>query len=1804
MVLSGYYVCFSGFLDFEDDVSDTDSDVQLVTTVKAGGEPVVTPACDLLCQPPSLQKMKKLATSLNAVIQTKITKRTTVLVAGQGLTRKRLVADEQRIPVVSARWLESNGRLPLAECQVPLLHGYTFCATQMSADEERALALIINRNGGTFNRTLSAQTSMLFVPSDWLRHWRQQQQRHLTTCGSHASTSIGPLLPEKISFAWATNIPVVDYKRFLDLAALCDSAVGGKEKAKLRTDFDTIASVCALLPSVADGVVPPTQMKEHAQSAVAKGATEESAVKVTKDKRVKSEGLSYEGQDRFFRKRCRDLDDRSSSVKGEPGSRNGAHGEPAPRPVVGGDSPDAPDVVNSAFTTPKQGQRIRTEFHGVGAGGNKPMNSFEMCKTTPCGSHASGLSTNTVITACGRPSPDAFIECEASMGSQCSNEFDVFQSQGEQKTVVKVNGSSLVPEKTTSLTCEFFFSQSSPFLQIVLLHCTPKQLVECIRMSICCRFLRTPIVTPFTDVVVIGDEPVHDPLDLNAIAPLEMGVGRQRQQPAVAAFAQLRERICLAYSLPLERIVTVDWLKDCYQRMLTLNEDAITADGACGDTKFCAAPLPLSYVAPTNKYCLSSSVDAAVRFMHEQQPPKFSSEMSNPQQSQKSSGEKEGVKGDVKVNKSEVVATNQQKNEFASGSSEQGKGTDTEQKRYEIDVRLANQRVVSLLNLLGGAVDAVEKRCFSLSSALFCFVEQDFSRVELGVIRGLVNYGKGSWVKMTRDEWSRALSRKASVGTRDKNGCDELLEGQKEHDEINSSAIASVRQLSATHKRLYRECVRSMALKIDTFPENMAWLIEDEAPQQFSDISNCQRTVRRKPTLSQPQHVFYVMPHGDQRPTEVMLLGGSHTARVTRADAKNSLTNARHPLRYLPTVTQDYVLCSLAAQHLLEPGSCFLFYKPAPGKAERLVLEKYWRHRAGDADGNSNSGRSGHGMERDAVRGERVMVSPWIGPRRLEKAPTIGVSICFHCVMPQFDQEEESCKGKQEAAAVALRRVLLNCLAAAVGELDGRCADVFLVDKVTHVVVVDVASIFSSDMPSTGADPSHNFSTQLFYLLASETDVEKARSALLARSSKWPPGVQNSQLFPGLVEHVAAGRISLVGMEWLEASVAWGVFVDEARFALPLPKLHCQQFPQSAATPNISPDSAPLTPPGYPRQTDVTLLPFTSSERHSSCLVHYSPQSTGNYEFNFATPASTPGRVGLGTPQMQHTTAQHVPFMPIVLDAVCHESGLVAMMETDNDVSETAPLVPTSNDMCTKENAENVVKPNEMDDCMDFVVPVDRTLSFDENEGTPATGSADKSGNTPPARNILMQGSECAKAVQAMSQHLDLNTAVGRAGCAKRRQESQQQQPLRTSLPLPLPKSFHGSLKPPYTRRNAAGCLFIHIVKDLAKKEQLEAFCTKLSDSLPHSRCHTGDSAQFPRPCSFSQQHLHASTNPVGVVTAVKFVPTIREADVLVTHQLSQRESVLAAVAAGIWVVTSKALEDCERLQSFHPLHDLSVYEWCKELLPPDSPRYCYRIARQCRIRRLNFHATGSRLFDGKRCVFIRADTPLGVRRLHSLKNVVEAGGGVVSSTTFPGLSNEGEVVPNANGKNAMSAVTESGDLDEQGSAERCSAEAESRLLSKAASRLLDFILKQVSGWEEDISEACDHAHDIQHLKELIVLFDAYEQGKSPPRLQYALANALKDANEAFAQAKHQALKRLGCHRSPKEAPTCEEPTVFDKVNEKRSAGDASPSVLSPIYMEDGMPFAEVVRLYTSDWVALKVQQQPVSPFCSVVLSV
>ncbi|EKF38775.1 hypothetical protein MOQ_001013 [Trypanosoma cruzi marinkellei] len=1713
MALAGRYVCFSGFCD--DDENEDDNDDTSARTTKEGKEGGAKAW--------SLQAMRMLCESLGAVVQAHITRRTSVLVARQGLTRKRLVAEQHGIPVVSPQWLESHGRLSFADAKVPSLFGYTFCSTQMTAEEEKALSTIIEQNGGIFDRTLTACTSMLFVPPGWMKRWRQQQQQRM--CGRPSTGPHGdgppPVLPEKIRFAWATEIPVVEYPRFLAMAALSSSSNGVNVKCDnvaARADFDTIARLCALPISVAGGLVPHTQRDD--------GRTEGGAAKAIEE--VKEELVKGHSDFSHLEKRPREMDAMNAPYDGDGGPRS-----KRVRIMQGNDESTirVPDALQGDDHH-EEGKILENEEHSIQTNDEGTVLGPSHVQKDDSLDLISGDAAVLVPPSCHR-------SCTVRSSSvKASRSEDVFFS-------------------------DTLFTRSRPFVQVTLLGCTARESVDCIHMIVHCRFMRTPVVTPWTDVVVVGSAFVQEDFgDVSSVndkkgppRPLLQHLHQERGQ----LLARLRDHLILNYGIPIERVVGVEWLHSCYQRMMFQHTPGAMENS---HIPFFPASLPLHEMPPTEKYHLR--IPSTVSHFEAPLPPPDGQQANEPTAPPSS-----------RLRKRKALHALQQHSRSAFSFTSNAKGVpeavNTVQQQYEAELRLADHRVKNLLALLDNAAENIERGSTPLISCLFCFVEKEFSRIELAVVRALIKHGKGAWLKKNKDDWVRLLTQ---IGTNAASEQNQLVE---------TELIGFVRRYSVLRKRLYLMQTEDGEAEEAPLRVSMAVDGRQGRKQSSSDV-----------TTHHPIVALYVVPHGDQRPAECLL----------KSEVRRGTMPQRHPLRYLPAVTQDYILCCLAAGHMLHPESCFLFSSPMPTEAERLARRR-----------------------RRSESGKPLSVSPWLGPRRHEKAPLTGISIFFLCAM----------KDEVSAAAAALRRVMVSCLTAAVCELGGHSTAVLLPETVTHVVVIDIASILESELvpDATVYGSSPWFKTE-------ETE-EREREELLLRGSVWPHALQD-QLPEDLVEHVVKGRISLVGVEWLHASVAWGVFLDETSFTLTVVQQQEEEEKMSqrqqyggksvvagsAATP-------PLSPSRRAASADITLLPFESSTRTNAITgMVLSPQAGAGYQFDFSTPTATPVRL---RPQKDLLSECNTS----VPRQSCPRSTLRTPRRQRVSVPRTiSPAVVLVGEAMHTEERSPSEEADTEERCVAATPP--HRLEFptvEKHACTPIRGTTTLGTEDDVNSNGSNDDDVVAVAVSRMrpgylhgdGKNVPLAVAM-----------PQQWDPEGSSNSCAGPQ--HSTTPPPVLALNDSGdslssrislasaALRVHIVHDMPDRERLTASCLRLRDAAVNGSTFFNSEGSNSSPnvvCdvsgNFQQQHLPRQKNMAAVFTHLQLVgPSVRDADVLVTHQLTQRESVLAAIAAGLWVVTPKALQDCELRQCFLPLRDLSVYEWCPELLPPGSPRSSLQLAQQCRSRRQQRQATGARLFDGNWFVLVFPDTAGGLARARSMRTVLETGGGVVLWASC--VLGDQDAEPAGIVGDKLSSQEDA----KMPLTRRSVTPMEEPTSVSSPAALFEFVLSRIRGQEEEFSNGELNKRDdmtkshSKPAKELILLLDGFLQKNTTRRWLQEIVKVFSHAQASFTEAKKKAFERRQ-RKQGEDRPQCP-PWEFTRAGNEVKGSDVRGNgltmwpptrflprpalfpVLGPPLRVDtrdrennvecGMPFLEVVRVFSSDWVTLVIQKRRKAPLCVV----
>nr|CCD15026.1 unnamed protein product [Trypanosoma congolense IL3000] len=1323
-------------------------------------------------------------------------------------------------------------------------------------------------------------------------------------------------------------------------------------------------------------------------------------------------------------------------------------------------------------------------------------------------------------------------------------------------------------------------------------------------MAVRCRFLRSPVVTPSTDVVIVGGEVLGDDSE-----KVETGVavGGEEQKQRASILAQLHDYLRITYGIPVERIVTVEWLRECYKRMILLNvSDADVGRGPV----FQAAPMPLAELPKTERFYLQPIASATVMASYEephrqqqqqQQLIKMKKAATRSNQRKKSGDERTAV----------CSADDRKRQVDGCGTV---KSSDDAQKRYEADLSVVVRRVNDILTLLNGTADAASREVSTFTTALFCFIDNDFSRIGLSIVRALINYGKGMWLKKTREDWAKSLSQLNSEGCEQDTGANH--QENKEQTEYN--ALSTLRRLSSIYKRLLRaqDDVASVTQAVSPVAVEVAVL------GQLDEHNNFQHLVGAASPVGELQHVFRVIPHGDQRPPVALHVASSH---------RRPPEHNRCPLRFLPAVTQDYIFCSLAAGHLLQPRSCFLFYTPTPTEAGRLARRQLLRM----SDGHTAASINSTGTH--ASTGWRQFVlSSWLGPRKNEKGPLFGVCVYFLCLMPHRSTKDHRSEVSEEVeTALVLRRVLLSCLSTAVGELGGRTADAFSQEAVTHVVVVEVASILASTISHIDGDMGRGGVTTAFASIrccfrTEEVGEERLVEALISRGSSWPREVHKGLLPQDLVKYASEGRVSLVGMEWLEASVLWGTFLDETPFTLSLQfndKKQCGERSTTCGTvvARSTFEYSCSTPPPTPmRVTDITLLPFSSTVRHNS--DSNSPRQTDNYQFDFSTPGPTPLRPTLRSPGKKREGVSPLTSPSLLLEK---GGGVFEALNHGGGVDDAGLLckstsgrnnVPCDREAIMEANEEVTENPHD---------PVRRTLLLDDNEGS-KDGKPQECHRYPlgvcdaarceeservdgsPSPRIPATAQKDVKRPQRLSQLWSPEDKIsGNKHCGQRPAFPTSDCTIGTPLPANAERQqINASFSAPR----------IYIVHDTPGKDDLREFCVKLSN--PGLQGNNGNALNIGDDISNQwqpqQQHLRGGCEPARTITCVNIVNSPKDADILVTHQFSQRESVLAALAAGLWIVTPKVLEDCRANHSFGPLHNLSLYEWCPEILPHDAQWNTVQLAKQCRGRRQQRQATGQRLFENMHFVLVTLApiaTPAVTARARSLMSVLDIGGGGVTwSLCWDDGGSNGVLVPPVDEVNFRQQAL--GSVDPKVSCEPGVPHA------TPPQMLLDLVLLQIEG---SVDYGCNEKRvgSCAEVKEIIILLDDHKQENVlTKQLHNDIIKVFKDAQQQLAKAKRGAQGRLqeglrqgrqGDQPSAEVSRKALGPNCLAEGQPTRGIRPVAPAALDcdvevtessgdVIGRVRGMPSLRSLRVFKCDWICFTIQKRRKVPLCTVDL--
>eukprot|EP00796_Vickermania_ingenoplastis_P000335 gene336-187_t len=242
--------------------------------------------------PGAASECRSLVEALGGGAQSAVTKRTSVLVAAKGLTKKRLAAQQHGIPVVSTQWLRLGAEAPHEQFPVPWLVGYRLCLAMLEDDQREALTAVLRLHGAAIVPADAADTDAVLVGSEFARHLRGLPRRHRILPRRAASQepagrdrSVSLSVPRDTSMLGGA--PVLDFAVFLRLARLSQE---GDEDALLsaagvrdRSDFDTIVAAGRIQPKSEAPAAPPRTLPAAALPGGLDGSASSSACSSSAD---------------------------------------------------------------------------------------------------------------------------------------------------------------------------------------------------------------------------------------------------------------------------------------------------------------------------------------------------------------------------------------------------------------------------------------------------------------------------------------------------------------------------------------------------------------------------------------------------------------------------------------------------------------------------------------------------------------------------------------------------------------------------------------------------------------------------------------------------------------------------------------------------------------------------------------------------------------------------------------------------------------------------------------------------------------------------------------------------------------------------------------------------------------------------------------------------------------------------------------------------------------------------------------------------------------------------------------------------------------------------------------------------------------------------------------------------------------------------------------------------------------------------------------------------------------------------------
>ncbi|KAG5501880.1 hypothetical protein JKF63_04150 [Porcisia hertigi] len=502
--------------------------------------------------------------------------------------------------------------------------------------------------------------------------------------------------------------------------------------------------------------------------------------------------------------------------------------------------------------------------------------------------------------------------------------------------------------------------------------------------------------------------------------------------------------------------------------------------------------------------------------------------------------------------------------------------------------------------------DSRHERAKALVACHFCCMEGDYARVDWAVVRGLIRYGGGRVAKRAAHDWETVLQKQPVVAVAAASGSAHQDQQEKhlalalrrgtEYAKLRhklTRATQSVENANATNDwtgfGMISGCTGSTCASLDTTEERVA------------EVARLKAKLQRVSKLCQEAPVLCLLPHSFQRtavaeggmPGAPYATNRHREALPGRAGAEAAPPHKRlHVLHRIPAVTMDYILACLAVGFCLNPHSCFLFDTPIPSAPAMRFLHHQEQQRGGrnggcapsqraptrdtgsqlglglmggkahegkdsEAGGSAQAGAEGSGngrMGRAIIPRCRPALSSWVLERRYSKTDTVGVCISVLWKLPSPSVTEgERCWSRvstaspsattttvepclmPDASLVPLLRVLLLGFHNAAEALGGHVADTFSPSAITHVLVVDLGSLLSGTLRDA-------FTSDVAEKTGTLVDSSGGGKSL----TYWPmEGVES------IVHCAANDTVSLVGLEWLEACVKWGAFVEETAYTPP-----------------------------------------------------------------------------------------------------------------------------------------------------------------------------------------------------------------------------------------------------------------------------------------------------------------------------------------------------------------------------------------------------------------------------------------------------------------------------------------------------------------------------------------------------------------------------------------------------------------------------------------------------------------------------